>query len=208
MIRKIFFILLSVSAIAAPSLQADSAQAQVEKLRATVNAALDAIYADDARSLSEQEKQSRVRSALESNYDLTVIIRRTIGRNWSELDATQQERVLELVKQLVVKAYVDNMSGGERPEISYGEPIQITDKRLEIPSTIRAGDTRVSVLYRLGRLESGWQIYDVVAEDISLVSNYRQQIDDHFRKGNAAELITRLEELLQRKEISDETIEI
>jgi ABC-type transporter MlaC component len=78
---------------------------------------------------------------------------------------------------------------------------------MEIPSTVDLGDKQVNVLYRLGRLKSGWQIYDVVAEDISVVSNYRQQIDDHFRRGDAEGLVAKLKELLT-KETIDEDIAI
>jgi phospholipid transport system substrate-binding protein len=50
--------------------------------------------------------------------------------------------------------------------------------------------------YRFGRLQSGWQIYDILAEGISMVANYRQQIDDHFRNDNAQALVKKLDELL------------
>ncbi len=39
---------------------------------------------------------------------------------------------------------------------------------------------------------------DILAEEVSVVSNYRQQFDDHFRKGTGAELIEKLEELLEK----------
>lgn len=184
------------------------AESQVAKLDATINQALNAIYAEEGEALSKEEKQARVRGVLEENYDLNVIIRRAIGRNWNKLNSEEQVEVLELVKQLVVKAYVDNMNGRSRPDVSFGEPIMISNKRMEIPSTVVSEGTPISVLYRLGRLESGWQIYDVVAEDISVVANYRQQIDDHFRQGSGRELITRLKELLEKKAIKDETLSL
>ena len=201
----IFTLCLSVIGHA---LAASASQPQVARLQAATAQVLGAIYADEAQSLSNEEKQAKVRTALEQEYDLSVMIRRAIGRNWRRLDSSQQERVLELTKQLVVKAYVDNMNGRERPEVSFGEAIQISDKRMEIPSTVTSDGTSVSVLYRLGRMRSGWQIYDVVAENISVVANYRQQIDDHFRKGSADELVTRLEELLNKEKITDETLEL
>ena len=74
---------------------------------------------------------------------------------------------------------------------------------MEIPSTIKLGETVYSVLYRLGRMRSGWQIYDIVAEDISVVSNYRQQIDDHFRKGNGRELIEILTKRLTSEDLDE-----
>lgn len=200
--NKITRIFLLFSLFAVGTAQAN--QAELAKLRGTIDAALEALYGDCCVDLSKEEKQAKVRSILEENYDLNVIIRRAIGRNWGRLNSSQQDKVLELVKQLVVKAYVDGMKDQRRPQIAFGEVIEITDKRMEIPSTVDLGDKKVNVLYRLGRLQSGWQIYDVVAEDISVVSNYRQQIDDHFRKGDADELITKLKELLTKEEIDED----
>jgi phospholipid transport system substrate-binding protein len=182
---------------------ASDAVAQSEKLQATIESALDVIYADGAAALSAEVKQAKVREIIESNYDFDVIIRRAIGRNWRLMDASEQEQVLDLVKHLVLKAYVKGMEGKTRPQITLGDATQISDKRMEIQSTIQLDQNTYYVLYRLGRMQSGWQIYDIVAENISVVSNYRQQIDDHFRKGDAAGLIARLEELIQQDDIND-----
>lgn len=200
--KKIVHTILLLSILAATTAQAN--QAELNKLRGTVDAVLEAIYGECCADLSKEDKQTRVRDVLESNYDLNVIIRRAIGRNWDRLSASQQDKVVDLVKQLVVKAYVDGMQDKMRPGIEFGEVIEITDKRMEIPTMIDLGDKKVNVLYRLGRMKSGWQIYDVVAEDISVVSNYRQQIDDHFRKGDADGLITKLKELLTKEEIDED----
>lgn len=181
-----------------------SASEPEDTLKVTVESTLDVMYSEEFQSLSVEEKQAKIRAAIEGNYDLNVIIRRTIGKNWDRLDVAQQEQVLELVKQLVLKAYVDGLDGLARPEVVFGKVVKVSDKRIEIDSRIIAGDKTFYVLYRLRRMDDGWQIYDIVAENISVVSNYRQQIDDHFRKGTGAELITRLEELLAQKKINDD----
>ncbi len=203
-LRSLLFILFATAAIS--SVQA--ASPEVDRLEATVNQALDAVYSAEAVDLSKAEKCDRVRAILEANYDLNVIIRRAIGRNWRNFNASQQETVLELVKQLVVKAYVDNMNGQARPEISFSDAMALSDKRMEIQSTVKTGERSVSVLYRLGLMQSGWEIYDVVGEGISVVSNYRQQIDDHFRRGNAADLIAKLEDLLDTDTLSEESLKL
>jgi phospholipid transport system substrate-binding protein len=179
-------------------------EGQREKLQSTIDAALDVIYSDCCSELTVEDKQAIVRERIEANYDLDVIIRRAIGRNWQLMKTSEQETVLELVKKLVLKAYVDGLEGKSRPEVTLGDVTTISDTRIEIISTINLDGKTYFVLYRLGRMASGWQIYDIVAENISVVSNYRQQIDDHFRKGNAAELIARLEELLQKNDINED----
>lgn len=177
---------------------------QREKLLNTIEAALDVIYSDCCKDLPEDEKQAKIRERLESNYDLNVIIRRAIGRNWRLMSESVQTEVLDLVKQLVVKAYVRGMDGASRPEIRLGEVTQITDKRIEIPSTVVLDGKTYSVLYRLGRMSSGWQIYDIVAENISVVSNYREQIDDHFRQKDGEALVSRLKEILEKDAINED----
>lgn len=174
---------------------------QAEKLKGTIESALDVIYGEGSGDQSVEEKQARVRAVLESNYDLDVIIRRAIGRNWQRMNAEEQSRVLELVKQLTVRSYVRGMEGKQRPEVKLGKLVAISDKRMEIDSSMRLDGKTYHVLYRMGRMPSGWQIYDIVAENISVVSNYRQQIDDHFRRKDAKSLIARLEELLEKDEL-------
>lgn len=200
---KIFLLpIFAFLALAAPAVQASDAE--VKRLHGVIDAAINAIYGECCAEMNLEDKQAKVRKIIEAEYEIDVIIRRAIGRNWKLMKPTEQEQVLELVKQLVVKAYVSGMNGKARPLVELGDVVTISDKRIEIPSTIELDEKTYNVLYRLGRMKSGWQIYDIVAEDISVVANYREQIDDHFRKGTGAELIAKLEKLVAKEDLDDE----
>ena len=80
-----------------------------------------------------------------------------MGRNWKLLKIDEQGRVSDLIKQLIVKAYDEGLNGKARPVVSYGEVIQVSEKRLEVPSRLCWGIKTFNLLYRLGRLKSGWQ---------------------------------------------------
>ena len=180
-------------------------EAQKEKLQGMIDATLDVIYSDTHARLPAKEKQAKVREKLESSYDLDVMIRYAIGKNWRRMSEGEQLEVLELVKQLVLKAYVIGLEGKDRPSVSLGEVTETGKARIEIESTMVLDTKTYYILYRLRQMESGWQIYDIVAENVSVSSNYRGQIDDHFRKGSGADLIARLEDLLAKDEINEDT---
>ena len=182
-------------------------EAQKAKLHGMIDATLDVIYSETHASLSVNEKLSKVREKLESSYDLDVMIRYAIGKNWRRMNEREQLEVLELVKQLVLKAYVIGLDGKDRPSITLGELTQIGKARIEIESTMILNTKTYYILYRLRQMDSGWQIYDIVAENVSMSSNYRGQIDDHFRKGSAVDLIARLKDLLA-KDVINEDIKI
>jgi phospholipid transport system substrate-binding protein len=201
-----FWTIITCVAFALVGAPVSAQESEANKLKVAVNAALDVLYLDAYQDYTYDQRQVEVREILEQNYDLMVIIRRALARNWGLMSAEEQGQVTELITQLIVKAYVEGMNGRKRPSLAYGDVIEITSKRLEIPVVVTFPEGKTyNMLYRLGRLKSGWQIYDIVGEDISLVSNYRQQFDDHFRKGNGAQLIEKLKKLLNEGELNGST---
>lgn len=64
-----------------------------------------------------------------------------------------------------------------------------------------ANSREVRLLYRMGRMQSGWELFDVVAEGVSMVANYRQQLDNHFRRGDAEGLLNRFREMAAKGEV-------
>ena len=195
------YLVLGLLLVASVSAQ----EAQKEKLQGMIDATLDVIYSESYASLSANEKKLKVREKLESSYDLDVMIRYAIGKNWRRMNEQEQLEVLELVKQLVLKAYVIGLEGKDRPTVTFSELTEIGKARIEIESTMVLDAKSYYILYRLRQMKSGWQIYDIVAENVSMSSNYRGQIDDHFRKGSAADLITRLKDLLAKDQINEDT---
>lgn len=173
----------------------------VIELQDSVAVAVEVLFGEGSESKSVEAKRTAVRAAFEANYNMDIIIRRAIGRNWRRLSEDEQAQILELIKEVVLKAYIDGMDGKSRPEISYSEAIKNGENRLEIPSTVKLEGRTVHLNYKLARMQSGWELYDLVAEAISLVSNYRQQFDEHFRRGTAAELIEKLRELLKYEKL-------
>ena len=167
----------------------------VPRLEQTINAALDLIFLPEHADKSQDLRADLVRATVEEQFDLGVLIRRTFGRNWQQIDEANQARVSEQVKQLLVFAFVQGMVGKSRPVITFDAPEFLSSKRIEVASKISVDAQIYQLAYRFGRLQSGWQMYDILVEGISMVANYRQQIDDHFRNNNAQSLIEKLDAL-------------
>ena len=166
------------------------------KLKFVVESAIDAFYSTEYGLLPIEDKHKKVSDVIESNYDMTILIRRAVGRNWSLMNSAQQEKIVALIKVLVLRTYADGLTGTVRPSVDFLDAVEVSDKRIEVPSIMKLDNQKFYVLYRLGLTRTGWQIYDIVVEGISIVSNYRQQFADHFRRGTPEELIKKLENMV------------
>ncbi|MEC8649316.1 MAG: ABC transporter substrate-binding protein [Verrucomicrobiota bacterium] len=167
------------------------------KLKFVVESAIDAFYSTEYGLLPIEDKHKKVSDVIESNYDMTILIRRAVGRNWSLMNSAQQEKIVALIKVLVLRTYADGLTGTVRPSVDFLDAVEVSDKRIEVPSIMKLDNQKFYVLYRLGLTRTGWQIYDIVVEGISIVSNYRQQFADHFRRGTTEELIKKLENMVK-----------
>ena len=167
-----------------------------EKLKATVEAVIDVMYgSDDATPVEELRDQ--VLAVLEQSFSFDVLVRRTLGRNWNRLNEAQQKEIISLATELMIHTYTREFQKGERPTVTFSKPVELSANRIEITSVLTLPDNTINLAYRLARLESGWQVYDLLVEGVSIVSNYRKQFDAHFLKEGGDELIDQLEAKLE-----------
>ena len=51
----------------------------------------------------------------------------------------------------------------------------MSPKRSEIATVVKLDNQPINMNYRFGKMVSGWQIYDIIIENIGLVATYRKQ---------------------------------
>ena len=186
-----FAAVICAAVIASPHLRA--ADDPAPALLATINSVIDLTLGQSPVAI--QERLSSIRARMDDSFATSVIVQRAFGRNWPRLTPAQQTEAIDLLGRLIIRTYAVQLSSGERPVITVTASREIAQDRHEVVSTVVHHGGTVNVVYRLGRIDGRWQVYDVLAEGISVVGNYRQQFDDHFQKASAGELL----ELLRRR---------
>lgn len=171
--------------------------APVDDARAALIAGVDEVSA----ALRERPKQDDLIALLDTLIDkhfaFATTTRLAVGPSWRDFSDEQQARAIELFGGLVIRTYVDRIAADARPEIAYGVPVEIKPGRIEIPTTVKTAGQTYAVIYRL-ELErdaapARWRVYDVIAEGVSLIANYRAQFDPIVKKSGPAGLLSTLE---------------
>jgi phospholipid transport system substrate-binding protein len=165
------------------------------KIKETSECVLEILYSES------QDIDKEILAYLSKNYNLNIIIRRTLGRNWNKIDFSHQNKVVELIKRLVLRAYIDGMHGKMKPEIKYSKTRYLSKKRAEVPTFIYLSDKPLALTYRVGLVSDQWEIFDIVVENISIVLTYRNQFDAFFDNNTSEALIEKLETLLTNENL-------
>jgi phospholipid transport system substrate-binding protein len=101
---------------------------------------------------------------------------------------------------LIVRTYAERVVGESQPSVTYGDPLELNGGRIEVPTVISTGGRSYSVSYRLERDQNSkparWRVYDVIAEGVSLIANYRAQFEPIVGRSGAKGLLSVLESKL------------
>lgn len=189
---------LAVIAFACVTQTRAHAEEPPEKLlEQTISEVLDMLHQSD-EVMPQSEKRDKILKLLQERFSFDIIIRRALGRNWNLLSEPQQTRITELISDLLIRAYTRELENGPKPDIEIVRTEQLDQHKIEIVTSVRYKSNFVSVSYRLANIKNrGWQVYDVLIEGVSMVSNYRKQFDEHFQTKSAEDLLKLLEEKLE-----------
>lgn len=181
------------------SLSAAPFDAPKKALESTILELIDVLHADETH-LPYAAKRNQIIKIVNKDFSFDIIIQRAMGRNWNKLDDPQKSQLTSLVTDLVLRTYTRELNNGPKPTLKFGRARALTESKskIEIESKVGLKGTEVNLSYRLANIKGrGWQVYDVLLEGVSMVSNYRKQFDEHFQKKSAADLIDLLKNKLK-----------
>lgn len=191
------FLVPGLAALVLAASPAGLGAAPADEAKAALVSGIDEVSA----ALRDRPKQENLIVLLDTLVDkhfaFGTTTRLAVGPAWRDFTPEQQARVTALFSRLVIRTYADRVTGDTRPEITYGQPLELKAGRIEVPTTTVTGGQSYAVSYRLeldrASGEGRWRVYDVVAEGVSLISNYRSQFDPLVKKSGAEGLISTLE---------------
>jgi phospholipid transport system substrate-binding protein len=137
---------------------------------------------------------AQLREIVYPRFDFEEMAKRSLGSHWRRLSPQQQKEFVTAFTELLETTYADKIDLYEGQRVEYvGETIDNTYAEVNT-RVIGKGGESYSVDYRLHQIGGKWRIYDVIAENISLVNNYRSQFNRVVVNSSVEELIKRIKQ--------------
>ena len=166
-----------------------------EQIRSTVDRAILVLKDPRLKPVAKtNERRDQLRQILFGRFDFTEMAKRALGTNWRRRTAREQEEFVQLFTELVERAYSEIIESYTDEKIIYvGE--RLDGGYADVASKVLAGNgTEYSLNYKAHFVNSEWRVYDVIAENISVVNNFRSQFNRVITKSSYEELVRRLRE--------------
>ena len=139
-----------------------------------------------------KERRDQLRQILFSRFDFTEMAKRALGSNWRRRTPQEQEEFVRLFTDVLEHAYAEIIESYSDEKITYIYE-RIDGSYADVASKIfTSRGEEYSINYKVHLISNEWKVYDVIAENISLVNNYRSQFNRVIANASYEELVRRL----------------
>ena len=131
------------------------------------------------------------------HFDFQTMTRIAVGKHWRSASSAQQKSLEDAFRDLLVTTYTQALSQTATPEQTVEvRPLAVKPADDDVTVKTLVKDTSrkpLAIDYRLAKAANGWKVYDVVVENLSLVTNYRSSFNTEIGKSGIDGLIKALE---------------
>jgi phospholipid transport system substrate-binding protein len=143
----------------------------------------------DKKALREAAEQKVL-----PHFDFRAMTQLAVGRYWRDATPAQQKALEDAFRQLLVNTYTASLNvastGKESIEVKPAEA-KPGENDVVVRTLVRTPNRPqpIPIDYRMTKGRDGWKVYDVIVENLSLVTNYRSSFASEIQRSGIDGLI-------------------
>lgn len=150
-------------------------------------------------NIPRAQRIENFRALFNDAFAVASIGKWVLGRSWNDATEAERKEYLKLFEDLMVYSYVDRFATYAGDSFAVGEAVREDATYTTVQTAIpRPGaDKPIDVRWRVGRLDDGFKIVDVIIEGVSMSTTLRSQFASIIRR-NGGQISGLLDEMRQK----------
>lgn len=154
------------------------------------------------KTLDNKTRKEKLRTVLNGRFYFRAMSQRTLARNWKKASVEQQKEFVDLFSDLLEKTYLGRIEAYTNEHVEYLREKNKNAKRAVVYTQVVTKSADIPINYKLAKKGDQWLIYDVVIEEVSLISNYRSSYAEIIKKEGIDKLLDRMKQKLSTADAS------
>ena len=138
------------------------------------------------------DNRAALRQIIFPRFDFAEMAHRSLGNRFDTLDGKEAEFVATFI-QFAEGSYTNALASYRGEKIIYGRE-DIDANLAEVETQVIGRGETTPITYKLHLVGDEWKVYDVIIDQISLVSNFHSQFSRILQTASVDELMRRLRE--------------
>ncbi len=174
--KQFTFILSLLIALAGFSIQAHAGN-PTDQMKVTVDEVMATLRTDAGWA----QKEPLLREVISKRFFYRAMAQRTLATNWKKATDTQKQEFIDLYSELLLFTYLDRIKAYTNEKVEFMRE-KLKKRKATVYTQIVTETANIPINYKLLLTGDKWLVYDVIIEEVSLVSNYRSTYKEIVKK--------------------------
>ena len=171
-----------------------SAGEPTAQLSATINDFVDILVNTPVAQLRTSGLPETALALVYNRFDFSEMTKRSLGSHWDSLGNAEQREFVDAFTQRILRAYGRSVRASSDEKVQYSRELQDGDLATVETKVISGKGGELPIDYQLHDVGGQWKVYDMVIDQVSIVSNYRVQFERVIAKSSVKELLQRIKQ--------------
>ncbi|HMO01714.1 MAG TPA: ABC transporter substrate-binding protein [Oligoflexia bacterium] len=141
---------------------------------------------------NRQARREKLRETINPYFDFVEMAKRSLGPIWKEISESERKEFTEVFSELLARTYLSKIELARPNMVEIGNQIIENEKAL-VRTKVTYKEDIFPIDYKLYSLNGDpWKVYDVIVENIGLISNYRNEFASIVRREKFSGLMEKL----------------
>ena len=141
------------------------------------------------KDIEPEMRENRIVETLSPMFDFRLMAKLTLGRKyWPGLTPEKKDQFTDLFIKRLRASYLGKLTLYTDERVTFNPPVQIKEK-VHISTYLISENRKTSILYKFYKSTTGWKVYDLEIEGISIIRSYRSQFNQVLENGTIDDLM-------------------
>ncbi len=160
----------------------------------TIEAIIAVLEAREDKTTVNDVDRENIRKVVQGKFDYREMSRRSVGKPWKTMTEEKRQVFTELFRQMLEYSYGNQLAGYKGQKVVLGDA-EFKKGKARVKGAVVDSSKSIPMEYRLHQTDTGWQVYDIKIEGVSLVTTFRKDFKSIVKKQGVDGLMA----VLQRK---------
>ncbi|WP_157753654.1 MlaC/ttg2D family ABC transporter substrate-binding protein [Ghiorsea bivora] len=163
----------------------------------TIQSIIDVLEARaDKDSISDEDREN-IRKVVAGKFDYREMSRRSVGKPWKKMTAEKQTEFTELFRQVLEYSYGNQLAGYHGQKVVF-EKADFKKDKARVKGAVIDDNKTIPMEYRLHQTPTGWQVYDIKIEGVSMITTFRKDFKSIIKKKDVDGLMLTLQQKIDK----------
>ena len=150
----------------------------------------------DKETITDANRES-IRQVVAGKFDYREMSRRSVGKPWKKMTPEKQVEFTELFRQVLEYSYGNQLAGYHGQKVVF-EKADFKKDKARVKGAIIDNNKTIPMEYRLHQTPTGWQVYDIKIEGVSMIITFRKDFKSIIKKKNIDGLMATLQQKIDK----------